>query len=88
MRASGIDGAEAVLPEAAAHRQERVVVDDDVAVLRGLADARALELARDLAAVLLEEVLAPSEIDAGFFCRSTLRMTASTSWSESWTRIV
>ena len=57
VRSGRVDRAEAVLPEAAAHRQERVVVDDDVAVLRALTDARALELARNLAAVLLQEVL-------------------------------
>jgi len=44
LRAGGVDGTKAVLPEPAPGRQQRVVVDDDVAVLRGLADASPLQL--------------------------------------------
>ena len=87
VRAGRIDGAEAVLPEAPPHGQQRIVVDDDVAVLRALADARALKLARDLAAVLLEEV-AHGPDRRGLLLQEHLAGDRFDVRSESWTRIV
>ena len=51
----GVDLAEAVLPEATTHRQERVVVDNDAPIFNRLADSRALELTRHLAGMLIQQ---------------------------------
>ena len=88
VRAGRVDLPEAVLPEAAAHRQQRIVVDDDRAVLDGLPDracpAAAARPRRRVARAACE----PAAVAAGFFCSSTLRVTGSTSASDSGTRIV
>ena len=43
--AGRVDLPEAVLPEPAPHRQQRIVLDDDLGVAPNLADASALKLA-------------------------------------------
>ena len=54
-RAGRIDLAEAVLPKPPPNRQQRIIIDDDRAILDRLADARALKLPRDFAGVLVEQ---------------------------------
>jgi hypothetical protein len=47
-RAAGVDGAQRVLPEAASHGEDRVVVDPESAITAAVRDRRRRELALDL----------------------------------------